>query len=447
MKRPHVAIAFVFLAVELCAQVQIQNIGSAPLPVGSGARALGQGGAFTAVADDATAASWNPAGLVQLEKPELSAVGLYYPMRFDFDSAYRTAGLEGELTHRIDLNYLSAVYPFELFDRNIVVSLNYKQIYDLNLDLSFSQYFDTPIAPGLTFQQWQRIDFKQRGGVAAISPALAFQITPKCSFGFALNFYQDEYLADNAWTKTIRLSQSGDIAGTPFISSTFLHEDYSNFEGFNATIGILLNLYEKEEKKFAIGARLDTPYTASVTRDRRVNTFMGLGSGGGGNTFYAFMPTHERIKIDYPTSVTLGLAYQASDAFTASMDVQHTAYSNFFLTDERGMRTRPIAGAPADADIRDTYEVRMGCEYLIFREKSIIPLRAGAFWQQKPSIGTPQDFIGFSVGSGVILDDWLFDVAYQLKFGNNLDGADIGIPNIHYDSYEHLVLFSVIKHF
>ena len=36
---------------------------SAPLPAGSGARALGQANAFTAVADDATAASWNPAAV------------------------------------------------------------------------------------------------------------------------------------------------------------------------------------------------------------------------------------------------------------------------------------------------------------------------------------------------------------------------------------------------
>jgi hypothetical protein len=47
---------------------------SSPNPVGSGARALGMGGAFIAVADDATAASWNPGGLIQLERPEISIV-------------------------------------------------------------------------------------------------------------------------------------------------------------------------------------------------------------------------------------------------------------------------------------------------------------------------------------------------------------------------------------
>ena len=42
--------------------------------VGAGARANGMGGAFTAIADDATAASWNPAGLAQLRQPEISVV-------------------------------------------------------------------------------------------------------------------------------------------------------------------------------------------------------------------------------------------------------------------------------------------------------------------------------------------------------------------------------------
>ena len=40
------------------------------LRMGVGARALGMGGAFTAIADDATAAYWNPAGLVKIEHIE-----------------------------------------------------------------------------------------------------------------------------------------------------------------------------------------------------------------------------------------------------------------------------------------------------------------------------------------------------------------------------------------
>ena len=51
------------------------NFATSPSPVGSGARAAGKSFAFIAVADDATAASHNPGGLVQLERPEMSVVG------------------------------------------------------------------------------------------------------------------------------------------------------------------------------------------------------------------------------------------------------------------------------------------------------------------------------------------------------------------------------------
>src|SRR5579863_3312256 len=43
--------------------------------LGAGTRAMGLSGAFVAVADDPSAAYWNPAGLVQLEQPQI--LGMY----------------------------------------------------------------------------------------------------------------------------------------------------------------------------------------------------------------------------------------------------------------------------------------------------------------------------------------------------------------------------------
>ena len=44
---------------------------------GAGARALGMGGAFVAVADDATAPYWNPAGMPAVEGAAFSAMHSY----------------------------------------------------------------------------------------------------------------------------------------------------------------------------------------------------------------------------------------------------------------------------------------------------------------------------------------------------------------------------------
>ncbi len=56
------------------------------LRMGLGARAFGMGGAFVGLANDSTAAYWNPAGLIQLEKPEVSLMysALSLDRRYNF---------------------------------------------------------------------------------------------------------------------------------------------------------------------------------------------------------------------------------------------------------------------------------------------------------------------------------------------------------------------------
>src|SRR5213083_1097212 len=59
------------LALSLAAPASATKYAGEFLKIQVGARALGMGGAFVAVADDATAPYWNPAGLVYLPYREV----------------------------------------------------------------------------------------------------------------------------------------------------------------------------------------------------------------------------------------------------------------------------------------------------------------------------------------------------------------------------------------
>jgi hypothetical protein len=70
--------------------------------IGVGARAIGMGGAFVAIADDATAPYWNPAGLGILSKKELSITsiipssemaGNHYYLSLCYPTSYGTPGI------------------------------------------------------------------------------------------------------------------------------------------------------------------------------------------------------------------------------------------------------------------------------------------------------------------------------------------------------------------
>lgn len=74
MKTYTKSILLIALALAAALPVCAESAGRAGafLKMGVGARALGMGSAFTAIADDSTAAFWNPAGLALLDKPEAS---------------------------------------------------------------------------------------------------------------------------------------------------------------------------------------------------------------------------------------------------------------------------------------------------------------------------------------------------------------------------------------
>ena len=427
-------------------------INATPLPVGSGARAIGQGGAFISVADDATAASWNPGALIQLEKPELSFVGSFLSTQQDFTPGGVTPdgvvfnGFDKEFASRGDLNFASIAYPFRVFGKNLVAALNYHQVYDFGMKQDFNNPTDIDIPPPIDFSLHMnnKIAFESKGGVAAFTPAIAVMVIPRLSLGVAVNVFRNAYNGDIAWKETTWETGKGAFGNsdglTPFTDTIIIEQTFKDYKAFNVSVGLHWDVWEKEEKRLTFGAVFHSPYTAGVDRV----TDLKFGFNGSLDTFPS--ETHH-FKINYPMSIGAGLGFRYNDALTLAMDMTWTDWSVFQQEDENGNKTRPLGGAPPDRHISDTYSVRTGGEYLIFRQKVIIPVRGGLFYDPRVSLDKPTDVYGFSVGSGISTKRISIDGAYQFRWSPDAKGEDFGLPGIPVNLREHLFMASIIVYF
>lgn len=377
------AIAIFILALsDAKAQTVDFGVTSSPNIVGSGARALGVGGAFIAIADDATAASWNPAALIILERPELALMG-----------SYENRDMMGEASF-YDFNYIAISYPFTAFQRNMIVSFNYQRLFDFNSE--FERTFHGLVPPSLTpstpvFQfrdtwsdpprEWNvytldasrvvvdsiTLSDKVTGDIGAVAPAFAVQITPQLSLGFTLNFWMDG-LVNDGYRKTYHETQTGShqldtviwfdtnddgeidfrewsdlngdtlpddgegevisSPGTPrsFFINTTMETKY-DFFGVNANIGALWNI----TPKITVGAVYKLPFTARMKVDFVYDRNF---------TREGYDPdiTHQEFSSDYeisfPAVYGVGFAYRFNDNFTTALDISYTEWGNFKIKEK-----------------------------------------------------------------------------------------------------------------
>jgi long-subunit fatty acid transport protein len=395
------------------------------------------GGAFIAVADDATAASWNPGGLIQLETPEISVVGAFFYRSEDntFGTNPEASGEQSISEQRI--NYLSAAYPFTLLNRNMIVSVNYQNLYDFTREWNFPL---TQQSERLSISQ--NIDYQQEGSLSALGIAYCMQITPNISFGFTLNFWEDG-LYDNQWEQSTYQHGVGTYVGNPFTFESTSHDEFS-FSGFNVNLGLMWSV----NSKLTLGAVIKTPFEADLKHESTFASSLNFPENPAANSTIS-VASSEDENLNMPMSYGIGLAYRFSDKSTVSVDIYRTEWDDFVLTDANGNETSPITGQPiSESDIDPTHQVRMGAEYLLIKPKYVIPLRAGVFYDPAPAEGSPDDYFGFSLGSGIAYGRFIiFDIAYQYRFGNNVGTSILQNLNFSQDMEEHTVYSSVIVHF
>jgi len=405
-------------------------------PVGSGARALGMGGALIAIADDATAASWNPGGLIQLETPEISVVGAFVS-RTENNFFGESYDAEDEQTNSYEnINYLSAAYPFTALNRNMIVSVSHQYLYDFTRTLDYPVEIDSA-----TFEYSGNAEVNHEGGLSAIGIAYCLQATPAFSLGFTLNFWQDG-LYSNELKSEWNEEGTGIANGNPFTFNATSYDELS-YRGYNFNIGILWNA----TNHLSVGLVFKSPLTMDVDYISKRDIEYIFPNNP---TLNIDQPLEDEYnaELDMPMSYGIGLAYRFSDLITASLDIYRTEWQDFILITEDGEKISPITGTPdEDVETESTNQLRTGIEYLYISNPYVIPIRGGLFYDPAPTDGGVDDFFGFSCGTGLSRGGVVFDIAYQYRFANNIAEYILKNWDFSQDVSEHTVYASIIYHF
>ena len=417
----------------LCSGATAQQfeVGTSPNPVGSGARALGMGNAFTAVADDATAASWNPAGALQLEVPELSFALAANSIHERIHSDSNPEVNSSKTFSLLDFNYASLVLPFT-YGKNMVFSLNYLTLFRFEKELEFPIF-----SPG---QSTLDIDFRldQEGSLSAWAPAFGIAISDHLFLGLTINVWDHSLTQSSAYEKT-EISNTTSSFGMAQVQANFLIKN--RFEVESGTSLVLGALYRLSER-LNIGVVIKPEYELDIDHIRTESVVL-----PNSNSDPETIQEKTNAEFDFPWVIGVGMAWRQNKALTIATDFTWTTWSDYTFS-ENGRVTNPVSGRPiGEGRLKDTYTVRVGCEWLHITEDFIFPLRAGVGLDQSPTTKGADNFYTTSVGSGIQVGDYNFDIAYQFRWGNSVNSDILQGIVASEDIREHRVLASLIYYY
>lgn len=367
---------------------------------GAGARALGMGGAFIAVADDATAATFNPAGLAQLLKPEISVVGQGIQRRVSYQEFQTTtqgrhlAVSDSLIGHtHFDPLLLSGMVPLRVAGRNLAVQLSAQRAYTMGEGDS-RHVVETPLKTGTgqTINLDQAIH--QSGQVDLYSLAAAYECSQRILLGVTFNQWRGRWDLDTGSSQT---------SGSDAIALQ-LHQS-NRLDGQNFTMGLLWRW-----PRWSLGLVHDTNFHAQYTFDTQAST---AGSKANSSALGATTGLH------WPGSTGLGLAFRPTDTLLITGDLQRTPWSQArFMTGNQGLDGRNFFDLTSNGASEDATVVRLGTEKLWLSPGGLlIPFRLGFCREPQPLVdpvtGEQRIMYGATAGSGFKWSHYTLDLAYR----------------------------------
>ncbi len=384
---------------------------------GAGARATGLGGAFIAVADDATAVSFNPAGLAQLLKPEVSFVARGQKRDVGYEDVETTAGTRTQVvsdslissTH-FDPQFISGTVPLRLGGKSLALQLSLQRFITLDEDDS-RQLSEVPING--TGASTLRQSIRQEGQIDLYSFAMAYELSERVLIGASVNMWRGVWDLDSQSSKT-----SG--ARTSFVNFT----QSNHLEGVNYNLGLIWRW-----PTWSLGLVRRTGFHGDYTYGTTTTT------SSGGPVTYRSTPDLA-VGLHWPSTTGVGFAYRPKDRWLFTADVTHTAWS-----EARYMTTRASLDGLSFFDLDkgtrtpNATDVHLGVERLfIFDSGSILPLRMGLSREPQPVVdrvtGEQRVIYAAALGTGVKRGRYTFDAAYRYGWGKRRASQFLDVDQI-----------------
>jgi long-subunit fatty acid transport protein len=345
-----------------------------------GARALGMGGAYTAVANDATALVYNPAGLARVIRIEFS--GSLTHQRLNNKSDVGLGFNDGRVQNNTRLGSGNLVLPVPTYRGSLVLAFGVNRVKSFDQAMQFSSNLYGNDEMGIETES---------GGIYLWSFGAAVDISPNISVGGALNYWngKDNY----TWLYENILD--------PF-SIRYDDAIKDRYSGLNLKLGVRT----QPNKLLTVGATIETPVTYNIKEDWSQGTDTVFNQAG---SVSEMVYGNSEYKITLPFSLGGGVALNMND-LTIAGEVNYTDWTQMEYKKLEDM-------ADANRQIQDTYKAtlryHLGAEFLIPRISTT--LRAGYFRNPLPYkadwVKKDRDF--FTAGVGFLIDQVMtLDIAW-----------------------------------
>ncbi|HEX4962104.1 MAG TPA: hypothetical protein VF173_14815 [Thermoanaerobaculia bacterium] len=374
-----------------------------------GAGNLALGGAFLALAFDASAAYTNPAGLTTIAAPESLVEGRHWDYTHVFTDRGRIAGVaptnfgedtiaglrDGRAGNQVtDLSFLSYVVPrdrwsFALFRHELV---------NFQADFSTQGAYLGPFRtrglygiPGETDGRLAALRNHMDVDVTAYGGAASCRLGRGLSLGLTVSYF-DFSIDSLAQRYRQELSSPPDFTSDPFVNFQTQRGkdgDWRYAAGF---------LWESPQKHWNVGG---------VFRQGPSFHFHARNEPGPGlPPSFSFSPKEQIAAFHVPDVWGLGVAFQPGDSLRLAFDYDRVRYSQLLLGfvdifDLAALEVDPDSRRPLDPELNhfvidDIGELHLGVEYAFLHRWPVLTLRAGAWYEPDHSLRFEGQNVGFA---------------------------------------------------